>query len=368
MAARLMTSGVLLDLLESTATVASSGVRDLVEFEATARSKVDRDATTGEIVIRRVKILGERSSNLNPDGTRNRYPLDARKKAVPLYEGVSVFLNHPDRSTPGRERGYDEKLGSLHGVEALTEGNFGDLHLNPKHPRAEQIAWDAEHKPGRLGLSHNAQGRGRAQGGDYLVEEIVHVRSVDLVGAGATTRGLFESRQEQTVKIDREKLKQLREADLTGVLDVLQGQGTEAEKITKVLDLLKVMSEAPAPAATTTATEGQREPLVTVINAPGTGELQESALQKKVADLEAKLAAGERRAKREKELRESQLAKDDLSEVFLESFYAAEDDKRATALLEDRKKVVFSRRPVSAAPGGGGREIKDVGKFMRGED
>ena len=149
-------------------------------------------APSGEIVVHGVKYLGVRSQNRNDDGTHNVYPEPTRTRAAPLYEGSAVFLDHA--AVGAAERSYGEKLGRLRNAgQVRADGSYGDLHLNPRHPLAEQVAWDAEHSPDSLGLSHAAIGRGRAEGPDYLIEEIASVASVDVVHAGATTRGLFEA-------------------------------------------------------------------------------------------------------------------------------------------------------------------------------
>ncbi len=71
-------------------------------------------------------------------------------------------------------------------------GLFGDLLYNPKHALAEQLAWDAEHLPGNVGLSHNVLARTSTEGSQTIVEAILQVFSVDLVADPATTSGLFE--------------------------------------------------------------------------------------------------------------------------------------------------------------------------------
>lgn len=152
--------------------------------QATAK-RVDR----ARGVIRGVKIIGETSRN------GRRYAPEVLRRAASLYEGAKVNVNHPDQGRENQPRGYQERLGSLHNIRHQTGGLFGDLHYNPKHPLAEQLAWDAEHAPHNLGLSHNAEGRGRKRGGVFIVEEIIAVRSVDLVADPATTAGLFESYQ-----------------------------------------------------------------------------------------------------------------------------------------------------------------------------
>lgn len=140
-------------------------------------------------VLRGVKLLGLRSRN------GRRYAESALRQAIGLYEGSKVNVNHPARDPLG-PRDYRDRLGVVRNAR-LEAGNglFGDLHYNPKHPLAEQLAWDAEHAPQNVGLSHNVLARTRRDGEDTVVEAITRVQSVDLVADPATTSGLFESHQ-----------------------------------------------------------------------------------------------------------------------------------------------------------------------------
>jgi hypothetical protein len=143
------------------------------------------DRTLG--VIRGIKILGLASRN------GRQYSPEALARAVGLYEGAKVNVNHP-KGHPQSPRDYQERIGVVRNVQHRAgEGLFGDFHFNPKHPLAEQLAWDAEHAPENVGFSHNVQARLNRQGEATTVEEIVRVHSVDLVADPATTRGLFES-------------------------------------------------------------------------------------------------------------------------------------------------------------------------------
>ena len=104
-------------------------------------------------VIRGVKILGLQSRN------GRQYLPEALAKAVPLYEGAKVNVNHP-KGSPLAPRDYQDRIGVIRGaVLKPDEGLFGDLHFNPKHVLAEQLAWDAEHAPENVGFSHNVQAR-----------------------------------------------------------------------------------------------------------------------------------------------------------------------------------------------------------------
>ena len=144
--------------------------------------RVDRQAG----VIRGIKILGPRSRN------GRDYLQDALARAVGLYEGAKVNVNHA-KGHPLAPRDYQERIGVIRNVaHRAGEGLFADFHFNPKHYLSEQLVWDAVNAPENVGFSHNVQARTRRQGETTLVEEILQVHSVDLVADPATTRGLFE--------------------------------------------------------------------------------------------------------------------------------------------------------------------------------
>jgi hypothetical protein len=145
------------------------------------------DRATG--VLRGVKLLGLASRN------GRRYRETALAEAIGLYEGAKVNVNHP-KGHPHAPRDYQERLGVIRNVALRpSDGLFGNLHYNPKHPLAEQLAWDAEHSPENVGLSHNVEARTSRAGEETMVEAIVRVQSVDLVADPATTRGLFEQEE-----------------------------------------------------------------------------------------------------------------------------------------------------------------------------
>lgn len=146
-------------------------------------TKVDRQGG----VLWGVKVLGLLSRN------RRQYQEDALRRAVPLYEGAKVNINHPPQD-PTQPRDYRDRLGFLRNVHYRpAEGLFADLHFNPKHELAERLVWDAQHAPQNVGLSHNVLAQVESQGEISVVTEIHRVVSVDLVADPATTNGLFES-------------------------------------------------------------------------------------------------------------------------------------------------------------------------------
>ena len=135
-------------------------------------------------MIRGVKILGLESKN------GRSYLPEAIRRATGLYEGQRVNVDH---GKPGDSRSYADRIGTIVNVSARSDGLFGDLKFNPKHPLAEQLAWDAENSPESVGLSHDVSGKVTRRNGKATVESIDSVRSVDLVADPATTAGLFES-------------------------------------------------------------------------------------------------------------------------------------------------------------------------------
>ena len=145
-------------------------------------------------VIHGVKILGLVSRN------GRHYLAEALVRAVGLYEGAKVNVNHANGS-PTCPRDYRDRIGSMRNVRLRPEdGLFADFHFNPKHALAEQLIWDAENSPENVGFSHNVMARTTRRGERTEVEEITKVQSVDLVADPATTQGLFESQPEKTAK------------------------------------------------------------------------------------------------------------------------------------------------------------------------
>jgi len=192
------------------------------------RMRVDRHAG----VIRGVKILGLHSRN------GRQYLAETLTRAVPLYEGAKVNVNHP-KGNPLSPRDYQDRIGVIHGVELRPgEGLFGELHFNPKHLLAEQLIWDAEHAPENVGFSHNVQARTSRRGDGMVVEEITRVQSVDLVADPATTRGLYEQNQPEageTAAVKQLTLQRLKTERPDLVEALLQEQMTP--QATEVQDL-----------------------------------------------------------------------------------------------------------------------------------
>mgnify|MGYP001065093057 CR=1 FL=1 len=152
----------------------------LLEYTSSANMvlRVDRERS----MIHGVKVLGRESRN------GRIYTKEALAAATRFYESRPVNVDHVD----GARRSYRDRIGKLSRIEHRDDGLYGDLQVNPKHPLAEQLFWDAEHSPESVGLSHDAQARTAVRDGQVIVEQIHSVRSVDLVAEPATSRGLYE--------------------------------------------------------------------------------------------------------------------------------------------------------------------------------
>lgn len=173
-----------------------------IERDQLGTVTIDRDAG----IIRNVKVIGTRSRN------GRQYPMPVLEKAIPLYEGAPVKVDHPLEGQHGRS--VKETFGSLRNVRAQHGANPGlvaDLHFLKANAIAPQVCETAERFPEHIGLSHNADGTGRRTSDGFLVERIDKVFSVDLVDNPATNTSLFEG-------YDPMQLRQLKVKDIVGGL------------------------------------------------------------------------------------------------------------------------------------------------------
>lgn len=248
-------------------------------------------------VIRGVKVLGLQSRN------GRTYLPEALAAAVALYEGAKVNVDHP-KGHPAAPRDYRDRLGIIRAVRATAEGIFADFHYNPKHPLAEQLAWDAEHAPENLGFSHNVEARASHRHGQTVVDTITHVHSVDLVADPATTRGLFEHQQhpgDPPMEITLEAVKAQ-----PALIEALR-----AELLAEQAGLVRREAESAAELA---------------------------QLRQELDALRAKEAAADKRAKIDALLAESRLPKETVTELLIEQLMAA-DEASGRRLIEDRQSI-----------------------------
>lgn len=154
--------------------------------ESTAMAVREIDRTNG--VIRDVKVLGLESRN------GRRYSKDAAARAIPLYEGVKVCIDH-NYDTGLKSRKTGERWGVLRGIRQDAAGDlFGDLHYLKTHSQTETILEQLE-RFGDCGLSHDADGLTEKTNDGYVVVDIRKVFTVDFVLNPATNQNLWESEQ-----------------------------------------------------------------------------------------------------------------------------------------------------------------------------
>ena len=159
------------------------------KFLRESQSGIERVDTEAGIIYG-VKVLGPRSRN------GRIYEDSAIRKALPLYEGVTVNINHvrPDPKTGAHvERPMQDRWGVLRNVRYKEGSIYADLHYIKNHPMTAQLVEAAQRFPEIFGLSHDAGGDEQLIDGERRVVEMYEVKSVDVVADPATNEGLFES-------------------------------------------------------------------------------------------------------------------------------------------------------------------------------
>lgn len=159
------------------------------KFLRESQSGIERVDTEAGIIYG-VKVLGPRSRN------GRIYEDSAIRKALPLYEGVTVNINHvrPDPKTGAHvERPMQDRWGVLRNVRYQEGSIYADLHYIKSHPMTKQLVEAAQRFPEIFGLSHDAGGDEQLIDGERRVVEMYEVKSVDVVADPATNEGLFES-------------------------------------------------------------------------------------------------------------------------------------------------------------------------------
>lgn len=316
-------------------------------------SNITVDRANG--IIPGVKVLGYESRN------GRRYTESAVKGAIDLYEGARVNVNH--RKPNSGDRPYEQRIGVLRNVRLKAqEGLFGDLHYNPKHALAEQLAWDAENAPGNVGLSHDAEGKTRASGNGLLVEEITRVHSVDLVSDPATVRGLYESETmdgEQVAPTEApatpDPASAVADALVSQIVEIAKGEGDAKTKAKAIADLLKkqekivdMLSAEPKAEASADGESTPEEKPTPESKQPTVGELQEQVKKLQARDHVRKLL---------------EEAKHPATETVVEALAALPTDELRKSLIESLAKPAEKPAPPAPKPRssmfGGGESLKE---------
>lgn len=163
-----------------------------VESQATYQQKdslrLDRDAG----IVYGVKVLG-----WTGQGGKRLYRRPAVEKALPLYDGAVVNLDHVTGSESDFRRPdhpVTKRFGRLKSPEIRDDGLYANLRYNTKHTWAPAFEWFVENDAEALGMSHDAILSGPTLAdGKRSIESISKVFSVDIVGDPGSTKSLFES-------------------------------------------------------------------------------------------------------------------------------------------------------------------------------
>lgn len=182
--------------LESLEAKGPHWLTDAVEqFSQRGQSRIDE----AKGIAYDVKVLGKKSKSWH----KREYPEKVVQESLPLYEGVTVNIDHPSKETAEQSRSFNHGFGILRGCY-VHEGEIyaKEFHFDVKHPSAPHFIWRAKNAPNSVGFSHNAKVLESLEGNRRIVQQIQRVRSVDLVSGPATTNGIFESEEPMSVGMD----------------------------------------------------------------------------------------------------------------------------------------------------------------------
>lgn len=159
---------------------------------ALAEAKIDRS----DGVLRGVVFMNKLSSNGVGGGGRE-YTDTAMQRMAALSEGLPAYANHvKNKDEAFKPRDVRDLIGVHRNVrfDSSRQRITSDLHVVEHH--RPWVFGLAEDMPHIVGMSPVARGLVRTQGTKELVEDIVAVRSGDFVSDPATTKGLYEARDE----------------------------------------------------------------------------------------------------------------------------------------------------------------------------
>lgn len=158
---------------------------ELYESVNLGSCRVDKDAG----IIHDVMVLTE-NGNV-------KYPRPVRQKAISLLEGSKVNFNHGSK-IGRKETLVEDRGGKLLNLRDTDAGVVGDYHYDKSDPRNKKAECFAESKNLADCVGFSIHGKGVVVNG--VCEEIISVKSVDLVADPGSVKSLFESKNmEETV-------------------------------------------------------------------------------------------------------------------------------------------------------------------------
>jgi hypothetical protein len=164
-------------------------VTDLLEFVA-GPARLNRALN----VIEGTTLIRAHSVNGAGKGGR-RYSDTALRQIAAMAEGLPAYLNHVSPDMAFKPRDVKDLIGVHRNIRFFpNEGKvMSDLHV-AEH-QAPLVFGLAEKLGDVIGNSLVSRGAVRMENGTEIVEEILLLRSADLVSDPAATKGLFEQRE-----------------------------------------------------------------------------------------------------------------------------------------------------------------------------
>lgn len=191
-----------------------------------SEAEIDYD----HLVLKNVVLLG-------PVSTNGRiYPVETQKNALPLFEGIAAYVNHPKSQDMNEPRDMRDLIGEHKNVRVVGNKTISDLHLIDNAVVRDVILPVAEQKSHIPGNSIVARGKmSKKEDGSYVVDQILAARSVDIVTEPATTKGLFTEGKQLFSSEGEMELKDLTleslKKDRPDLLEAILNSAKEQEKV-----------------------------------------------------------------------------------------------------------------------------------------
>lgn len=310
----------------------------------------DRRVIAGTVLITAESVNGEHG--------KRRYAEKALRQIAQMAEGLPAFANHVPKDQAFKPRDVKDLIGRHKGVryDAGRQRVVSDLHV--MEHQADWVFALAEDLADVVGNSLVSRGLVRMEGDTEIVEEILAVRSGDLVSDPGATRGLFEHRetwtgqQQHTGRGGENMPPETKVMTLDEVRTYLAAHPAEAMTVLK--ELHEQDAKATAQDREFAAMKAEHAKLKTdLAEVRAKNDAHEAAKQarEKAARLEAKLAGSDLVK------RFGKVAPGAVSEKFTALLLEA-DEQTWDALIADRATVI--EEAVAAAPGGPKSAFKPV--------
>ena len=327
-----------------------TGPRELTEERPSSHlreAQLDRD---GRVIRNTVVITGESANGVNG---RRRYPDAALRQIAQMGEGLPAYANHVPKELAFKPRDVRELIGRHQNVR-FDEGRhrvLSDLQVLGSH--ADWVFDLAEDLGDVVGNSLVSKGVVHLeQDGTEVVDEIVALRSVDLVSDPASTKGLFEHRERWQAGHSAGQEGDMAEViNLSGIQQYLKANAPEAAALKEHLAGAELKELGAAKTAAETALQKEQA-------AHGETKRTLTEVQVKVDRFEAVEKVREKTGRLETAIAGSELAKKYAATVTpaFRQLLLEGDEAKWPALIEDRVKVLdqaaagaANQRPESQA-------------------